>query len=78
MPHMFLVIKGDARQAEDAARQRNVSLQSAKESDTWNSTYCTAPFEDRAKIIKWYCGAPSYGTTYPCAVGECLWYAERE
>jgi hypothetical protein len=77
MSHIFLVVKGDHHVAEREASTRKVTLLTIKESDRYTETYCTAPMEDKDKIISWYCNAPSYGTTFPCAIGDCLWYNER-
>ena len=73
---MFLVIKGNAAQAEAEARRRGIELEVDAISNNGREVYAYAAMIHRPRIIEWYC--EDRGIAKVAQPGECLWYSQRE
>lgn len=75
MQTIFIIIKGQAADAERAAQTRGIEMTVTGESSNWAETYCEAPMSERAKVIEWYA---SEGIAKAAEIGEIIWYAYRD
>ena len=76
MQTIFIIIKGQACDAERAAQARGIELTVTGQSNNWTETYCEAPMTERAKVIEWY--AAESGFAKEIEPGKILWYAYRD
>ena len=71
---MYLVIKGNPDQAGFAANARGVTLAGIRYLPEWDQTEAWSNDAKSDVLVRWYAAGISYGTAFPCDVGELLWF----